>query len=67
MYENIRSTIIRLFARIDDLENFDLSSVSMNSAFEVANNAGLENYTYEANKSMWYCPGVTSVEEMTPH
>lgn len=41
MYENIRSTIIRLFVNVENVDEFNLTSVKMNNAYEVANNAGI--------------------------
>ena len=58
----------RIFRRIYRFETnymkIDLSQMSLNSAYQLANQNTSEEI--DLKKSMWLCPGVSRVEDMSP-
>lgn len=62
MYENIRSTFIRLFERGDIYETINLTDIVLNNAHDLANMNSTQGV--DLNHSMWYSPNASSVDEL---
>lgn len=62
MYENIRSTFIRLFERGDIYETINLTDIVLNNGYEIANMNSTTGV--DLNHSMWYSPNATSVDQL---